>query len=231
MRVSSQRDQAGVRQLRKDARANRERILSAARDVFIEEGPDAPLERICTRALVGKGTLYRHYPTKQHLVEELFRESVLRGTSIYRRAQKAADPAEGFDQAIRELGQWIARDGRLSEIIISRSLGTTPVKPELRANIAALRKLINRAKESGAIRSDIEPADVYFLFWCLGRVVPAVSEVAPGAWERFVELVLQAFHQADVVELPWRALDDKQLLEAMTRVVPGNGPRHDASSY
>lgn len=187
------------------------------------------MERICTRALVGKGTLYRHYPTKHHLIEELFRESVTRGTSIYRRAQKAIDPGEGFDDAIRELAEWMAKDGRLSEIIVSGSLGTTPVKPELRANIAALRKLLDRAKANGAIRSDVEPSDVFFLFWSLARVVPAVSDVAPGAWERFVELVLQAFHQMDAVELPWRPLDDKQLLEAMTRVVPGKSAADDVT--
>src|SRR5713226_8945397 len=67
---------APSRARRADAQRNAERLLAAAREVFAEQGPDAALEEIARRAGVGIGTLYRHYPNRDALVEAVFRDRV-----------------------------------------------------------------------------------------------------------------------------------------------------------
>ena len=65
-----------ARRLRADASRNREKLLAIAAAVFAEHGVDASLEEIARRAGVGIGTLYRHFPTREHLVEVLYRREV-----------------------------------------------------------------------------------------------------------------------------------------------------------
>jgi AcrR family transcriptional regulator len=76
--MPSTRDTPQARPLRADARDNRRRLLDAARDVFIEQGPGAPLDEIARRAGTGIATLYRRFPDRQALIRGVFVDAILR---------------------------------------------------------------------------------------------------------------------------------------------------------
>src|SRR5215218_750793 len=85
-----------ARALRADAERNRERIVSAARDVFAERGLDAPLEAIARRAGVGQATLYRRFSTRQDLLVAAFGPKLAAYTEAIERALQDLDPWRGF---------------------------------------------------------------------------------------------------------------------------------------
>ena len=84
------------RPLRADARRNRERVLQAAREAFAAHGPAVPLEEIASRAGVGVGTIYRHFSTKQILLEAVVTGRMAQLTGEARALVDAADPAGAF---------------------------------------------------------------------------------------------------------------------------------------
>ena len=83
--------------LRADARRNRERILDAARDAFAEHGRAVPLDEIATRAGVGPGTVYRHFPTKEALVEAVAAAGYEEICEIARESLELDDPWQAFN--------------------------------------------------------------------------------------------------------------------------------------
>ena len=85
-------DETAVRQLRADARRNRERILGAAKDVFAEQGADAQMDDVARKAGVGVGTVYRHFPTKEALLEALALEAFEHITTVAKEAVHDPNP-------------------------------------------------------------------------------------------------------------------------------------------
>ena len=93
-------EETAVRQLRADARRNRERILDAAKDVFAEKGADAQMDDVARRAGVGVGTVYRHFPNKDVLMGELVTQKFVSITEQTREALKKDDAWEGLCEVI-----------------------------------------------------------------------------------------------------------------------------------
>src|SRR3954462_12789547 len=85
-----------TRPLRADARRNRERVLTAARAVFAEAGREAQMDDVARRAMVGVGTVYRHFPTKEALIEAIALDAFEQIAQRAREALEQADPWEGF---------------------------------------------------------------------------------------------------------------------------------------
>jgi len=117
-----------IKPLRADARRNRERVLTAARAVFAEHGREAQMDDVARSAGVGVGTVYRHFPTKEALVQalalDLF-EGLLRGA---REAMALEDPWEAFTQALWTGGNLLASDRAFTEIASQTEM---PITPEL----------------------------------------------------------------------------------------------------
>src|ERR1700754_4180836 len=109
-----------VARMRADARRNRERILSAARETFSEHGTEAQMDEIARRAGVGVGTLYRHFPTKDALIGELVRIK-LSDFAVRARAKFEEDerPWESFAELIREQAEIAARDAAQQRMIFA----------------------------------------------------------------------------------------------------------------
>src|SRR5438477_6854756 len=105
------------RVLRADARRNRERVLEAARRCMAREGLDAQIEEIARTAGVGIGTVYRHFPTKEHLVEALALARFERLAELAREALESDEPWAGFEQFIRTAAMIQSEDRSLSEVL------------------------------------------------------------------------------------------------------------------
>jgi AcrR family transcriptional regulator len=184
---------AAPRTIRADARRNRERIVEAARAAFAEQGPEAQIDDIARRADVGVGTVYRHFPTKDALMGELIR---LKLTAIRDRARRwlaaGGDPGEAFRGFLREQAEVIAKDAALQRMLWPESKETwVPLASLFEEVNDAVGELITRAKESGAIRRDLEVGDVRTFMCGLGAIMAADARgVMPFDWRRQLEFML-----------------------------------------
>jgi AcrR family transcriptional regulator len=187
---------AAVRSIRSDARRNRERIVEAARAAFAEQGPDAQIDDIARRAEVGVGTVYRHFPTKDALVAELIRLKLTAlGDRARRKLAEGGDPGEAFRSFLREQAAVIAKDAALQQMLWAETAeAMVPVAPLYDEVNEAVGELIARAKESGAIRADLEVDDVRTFMCGLGAIMAADARgVLPFDWRRQLEFMLDGW--------------------------------------
>lgn len=172
--------------VRADAVRNRARILDAARALVAETGVDAPVDEVARRAGVAVGTLYRHFPAKDDLVAAVVADSVERiaamAEAALAEADAGAEPGPVLDRLFRAVAEGHATDrvfkaatGRLeAPVEYAETLaGAAPGSPPARA-AAAIAALLDRARAAGAVRPDIDLADLVLLLEGLPGVgVPA----------------------------------------------------------
>jgi len=145
---------------RADARRNYEKLLSAARDAFAEQGTAATLEDIAARAGVGIGTLYRHFPTRPDLLEAVYLDEV---TAICASAEKYADlpPWEALAGWLREFVSFAATKRALAEEMFTYIDRDAALFRSCAEGIyAAGEPLLKRAQEAGEVRADTDIGDV-----------------------------------------------------------------------
>ncbi|WP_326634861.1 TetR/AcrR family transcriptional regulator [Nonomuraea fuscirosea] len=157
--MSEEAARGGGAPARADARRNRSRVLEAARHAFAEIGLDVPLDEIARRAGVGAGTVYRHFPSKEALFEAVVLEGLRQLTEEVGALVAAPDPAEAFFAAVRLTVERAGPNKALCDAL------STEVDPRLAAPAreeyaAALSTLLDRAQRAGAVRPDVDPADV-----------------------------------------------------------------------
>src|SRR3954447_4386610 len=176
-----------TRPLRADARRNRERVLAAARTVFAEHGREAQMDDVARRAGVGVGTVYRHFPTKEALVQALALDlfnGVLDGA---RAALAIEDPWEAFVAALWSGARILASDRAFTEIAAEADM---PITPEFQAELnAVFAELIGRAQASGDLRADLVLDDLP-MFMCGIGAATVKPHRCPDAWRRHLSLVI-----------------------------------------
>ncbi|GAB3448638.1 TetR/AcrR family transcriptional regulator [Streptomonospora sediminis] len=161
----------GDRPLRADARRNRDRVLEVAQQVFAAEGLAVPVHEIARRAGVGTGTVSRHFPTKQALFKAILLERMNRYVGRAEELAADAEPGEAFFAFFAFLVQESAMDRGMTDALS----GTDDEKAALVADpehdvMGAMERLLVRAQQAGAVRPDIEVADVKALVVaCLSR--------------------------------------------------------------
>jgi AcrR family transcriptional regulator len=147
--------------MRADARRNSARIVQVAKQVFIEHGLDAPLDEIVKQAGIGAGTLYRHFPTREALLEAVYREEIMGLAELGARLHKELPPDQALCEWLHaQLGFVFANQGLALSLkaAMDRSGETFELcRTALRA-VAA--ELLAPLHDSGAIRADIEPVDL-----------------------------------------------------------------------
>ena len=145
--------------MRADAVRNRARVLKAARDCMARRGLDVQMEEIARKAGVGVGTVYRHFPNKDELIEALAADRFVRLAELADEALEQPDPWEAFVDFMRASAAIQVDDKALSEVLVSRS-DTMRRAAESVNMLDRVALVINRAKEAGVVRADARPEDV-----------------------------------------------------------------------
>lgn len=152
--------------LRADAQRNRAKLVEVASQTFAERGADASLEEIARRAGVGIGTLYRHFPTREHLVEIVYRRELelLAGAAVELLAEKAPDIA--LDEWMHRFVSYMAaKRGMASSLKLLFTSNAALFTEGTTRMTAAFDKLLRAAIEAGTVKGDIVAGDVlYTLF-------------------------------------------------------------------
>lgn len=185
---------------RADALRNRERIVAAAREMFVEFGPDVPLDEVARRAGVGNATLYRNFLDRAALVHEVVLSVTSRTTD--RAEEAAAEEADPFDALCRFVHA--AADERIGALCPMLSGGFDKDHPELHAERRRLEEavegLVARAMSAGRLRTDIAVGDVLVGLSQLTRPLPGTACLDI---DRFTHRHLQLF--LDGLEAPARS--------------------------
>jgi AcrR family transcriptional regulator len=177
------------RKPRADAQRNRERILEVAKQAFARHGANASLDDIAKQVGVGPGTLYRHFPTREELLQAVYRAEL----------EKLAEAGQKLSQTMAPtdaLRAWLLLfvDAIAAKQLIAPALNTLLGDPKkvFEASYAkmhqAIRALVNRGVESGEIRRDLDPVDLL-------RALVGVSNVASAPdWQpsarRLVDILI-----------------------------------------
>ena len=176
---------------RVDALRNRARVVEAAEAVFAEHGPDAGVEAIATAAGVGKATVYRSFPTKEHLFAAV---AVQRIRWFEEQAEAAAaapgDPLETLERLLMALAEVQARDRRIGGSMTGATM-RVPELLEARADAtAALDRVVARGRAAGVLRADATAEDVGVLFGGLCRELADRGERDAAVWRRYARLIV-----------------------------------------
>jgi AcrR family transcriptional regulator len=164
--------------LRADARRNREKLLAAAVDVFSREGTDVPLERVAKDAGVGIGTLYRHFPTREALIEAAYRNEVALVCGAADELLAAHEPGEALALWMDRYVSYAAAKRGMKGALHSLTASNSGLFAESRADItAAIAKLVEAGVAAGTIRSDVDPGDILL---AMGSIWSGLDD--PG-WE------------------------------------------------
>jgi AcrR family transcriptional regulator len=208
--------------LRADAARNRAAIVAVARDVFAEQGLEAPLETIAARAGVGIATLYRRFPSREKLVAAALVDKVAEYAEAARQALAAPDPWSGFAGFVERICELQATNRGLSDLL-SMTLSADEQVEQLRATAnQLLGTVIRRAQAAGALREDFVAEDLALLLIATSAVMHVTGADAPGAWRRYVALALDAFRSGGSPALP-APPSTAQMTRAMTRLARERG--------
>ena len=203
--------EVAARPMRADARRNRERVLAAAEEVFSEIGLRAQVEEVARRAGVGVGTVCRHFPTKQTLVEAVLEARYESLAHDARVALEQSDSGEAFRSFFVSLSEFQARHRALAEQMatdIDLPVSARSLRTGLRQSMS---ELVTRAQEAGTVRADIGPADVALLFSGVAHATALAGDLQPALRERYVAIILDGLRPLDESTLPGRPLDFAQL--------------------
>jgi AcrR family transcriptional regulator len=177
--MPTKRSQPPQRKPRADAQRNRERILEVAKEAFTRSGANASLDDIAKQAGVGPGTLYRHFPTREELLQAVYRSELEKLAAAGRKFTQSMPPIEA-------LRAWLLLfvDAIAAKELIAPALNTLVgdhkkiFEASYAQTLEAIRSLVKRAIKSGDIRRDLDPIDLI-------RALVGVANVATSPeWQQ-----------------------------------------------
>jgi AcrR family transcriptional regulator len=189
-----------TRPLRADAARNRALLLTAAAEEFAERGLDAPVADIARRAGVGKGTVFRHFPTKDDLIAAIVLDRVTLLTEVGERLAEAPDAGA----ALLEYLTVAARQRQ--QLDLSFLQGAGELSPEVSAAQARMSQvidtLVDRARELGAVRADVTGTDVALLMCAPNDIIRYLPDAPPDLWQRYLAIIFDGLRPEGAHPLP-----------------------------
>jgi AcrR family transcriptional regulator len=185
--------------LRADARRNRAKVLAAARVVFAKQGRDAQMDDVAREADVGVGTVYRHFPTKEALLQALSDETFDVVAAHARKMLELDDPWEAFLSILWFGAEKTASDRAFSEIMAAQA--DTPHRcPGQQDLIVTVGELMRRCQEAGKMRPDVVFDDIPLVMCGIGSA-SHMPHPCSDAWRRHLGIVLDGL-RAEAASAP-----------------------------
>jgi AcrR family transcriptional regulator len=182
----------GARPMRADARNNRDRLLTAAKHVFVEKGARAPLDEIARRAGTGIATLYRRFPDRQALMRAVVLDALQQTADEARRA--AAEEPDPFAALVRYMHRALdIRTGAVIPALLDEiSLEDDEMEQARSAGVQPLQDMIDAAHQAGSLRPDVTFGDIGLLIVRLSRPLPGSfpPDINDSLGHRHLDLVL-----------------------------------------
>ncbi len=206
---------APSRPLRKDAVRNRELLIAAAREVFAQRGLEASMDDIARQAGLGVGTAYRHFANKYELATAIFEQSIDGVVGFAERALDATDPWQGLVSFLESLLEAQTADRGLREILMGAhdSKDMEQVHDRL---IGPFSQIVERARQSGALRPDVQPTDLGVVTMMLCQAADLAGAESPQLWRRYLAVVLDGLRAgASADPLPIAPLSENAFRSAM----------------
>jgi AcrR family transcriptional regulator len=196
---------------RSHARRNHGLLVAAAREVFAERGAEASLEEIARRAGVGVGTLYRHFATREALVEAVYERRIGELAAAAESALAEADGWLGLVGLLERILEAQAGDRLLKDVILRSPPGAGRVESAREEMRALFERVLARARDQGSLRGDFAFADLALLLWSFSPVIDATAEAAPGAWRRHLHWLLDGMRATSATPQAEPPLSGEQL--------------------
>ena len=181
---------SATRRPRVDAQRNRERILEVAREAFTEHGANATLDDIARRAGIGPGTLYRHFPTRDALVEQVYRSGVEKLTAAAERYTATMAPLQALRSWMLLFIDHVERKWLILPAMNSVAGGSMRLIEGTRSLIhSTFRALVQQAIDSGELRAGTDPDDI------VRALIGIFHTTAQPGWEasarRLVDVLIE----------------------------------------
>ena len=216
---------------RRDAQRNHELLVAATREVFAEQGVEASLEEIARRAGLGIGTLYRHFATREALVEAIFERRIGELVAVAETAAAEPDGWSALGHFLERMLELQAGDRVLKDVLMRYPPGAgrlASAREELRG---LFEQVLERAREQGMLRDDFTFSDLALLFWSFAPLIDATAEVAPKAWRRHLHWLLDGLRAEAATPQAAPPLTEEELRAAMHALREQRGGRRHASTH
>jgi AcrR family transcriptional regulator len=213
-----------VRRPRRDAQRNRALLIEAALAVFAERGVDVHVEAIVDRAGLGIGTLYRHFPNREALVDAIFEARTGEIVDAIESALAHENASEALDEFFERLIVLHREDPVFGEMLMRYPPRADRFIESGQQMERLTEELIDRARRQGILREDFTIADLTVLFWSLSPILEATIDVAPEAWRRHLSFVLDGLRPDAATDAPEPSLTAEELQAAMQRLRSGRFP-------
>jgi AcrR family transcriptional regulator len=151
------------RRLRADAQRNRRRLLEAATELFSERGLEVGVADIAARAGVGRGTLFRNFPSKEHLIAAIVVERMHESIAHAHEALDAGDPGTALFELIDSAINRSQSDRALFDALSDTWLANPEIRAAHAEMLTVLERLLTRAQAAGAVRDDISAIDIVIM--------------------------------------------------------------------
>ncbi|MFF9094369.1 TetR/AcrR family transcriptional regulator [Streptomyces sp. NPDC014802] len=188
-------DRAGVRAPRADAARNREQLLAVATRVFMSAETEPSMRAIAAEAGVGIATLYRHFPTRESLVDAVYQDQVVRLTTGARELLDRLPPAAAMRRWMDLFGDWIAtKNGMLDTLLAMVESGEITHAQTRTELLTAITTILDAGRAAGDLRSDVTAEDIADSLIGIFTVAPRSRREAKA--DRLLNLLMDGLRPA-----------------------------------
>ena len=199
--------------LRADAQRNLVRVLDAAREVFAEQGVDAPVTDIAERAGVGVATIFRRFPTKDDLLVAVVEQRTEQLIDAADAALASADPGAALRRFMETAAAMHISDVCFCEAD-SDVFGRDGIREMIDVLVGKMGELLTRAQTAGHVRSDVRALDIPVLLMAVAKSGLMLEDAVPGAWKRYLGIILDGLRPEAARPLPRRPLSRREFAAA-----------------